>query len=448
MSSPRLQGHFQIDDGLCSTPAQPHEIRPDTASHCAAPRRASTIASPSLTELRASRAPSRPARIADNELAVAAYIVGRNRINGTPAADEQVQKLRIGQTIIDKTRQRLAFGRGNIHEDYDSKGFDPYVRTQVSRTMANIMGSVLVDALIHNKFPTDDKTHYLNCIPADFSSRLQTSLLTDENQYLANHIKQICSLAVSRFVGAGNCGEHAQEAAAIGGKDAFILNSKINQTALLVEAPPEKLDHAWSEIRTRPQPRDGLAFLPENNVFSPQNDDVIVDAWVNGPPVFREDSRYASAKPEEFKLSYIPPIVDQLAWEVEMAMNNSESIKLDFYTLYFQHQQQLPNPSQFYGEPPSINDEYEDSYVNKVDNSPRITGHAPLEELQLEVAAVQVNRAFGLPLSAAMKKENVTRITRKFDELLESIGPESDDDSDNGSADGTRPRAFEPMQRD
>ncbi|MCF7695565.1 hypothetical protein IHE31_08735 [Mycetohabitans rhizoxinica] len=444
MPSPRLQNHFQIDDGFYSTPAQQHEIRSDTASQRTAPSRAATVVSPSLMELRASRAPSHPAKIVDNELAVAAYIVGRNRINGTPAADEQVQKLRISQTIIDKTRQRLAAGRGNIHEDYESKGFDPYVRTKVSRAMAEIMGSVLIGALIHNNFPTDDKIHYLNYIPADFSFRLQTSLLPDENQHLADYIEQICSLAVARFVGAGCCGEYAQEATVIGAKDAFILNSEINQTALLVGAPPEKLDHAWSEIRTRLQPRDGFTFLPENNIFSPQNDDVIVDPWVNGPPVFREDSRYASTKPEEFRLSYFPPIVDQLAREVEMTMNNSESIKLDFYALYFYYQQQLPNPSQFYGEPPSISDEYEDRYVNKVENSPRITGKAPLEKLQLEVAAVQVNRAFGLPLSAAMRKENVTRITKKFDELLEPLRPKFDD----GSAGGIRPRALEPMQRD
>lgn len=443
MSLTRMQGHFQMGEVSGSTPAQEHALQSDCALRSTAPRSTASVVSPSLMALHASSAPSNPPRIADNELELAAYIVGRNRINGTLVTDQQIKKLRIGQTIIDKTRQRLPFGRGNIREDYDRMSYEPYLRTQALRMMADEMEDVLFEAMIYGA-TADDKIHYLNCLPHDFSFRLLNSLLPSEEQHLYEYISQICSLAVARFAMAGNCNEHAQEAQAIGAEDAMVFDEKINQIALLVEPPPDKLDHVWCEVRTRHRPKDKQTLLPEHNVYLPADDDVVVDPWVDGPPVLREDSRYASTKPEEFDVSYFPPIVNELAWEMVAAMANTPQISEKFAEFYLYNQAQLPHPFDFYREPPSISKEYKFRYVNKIENSPKKTRMAPLERLQLEVAAVQVNRAFGLPLSAAMKKENVTRITEKFDKLLKSLEPESGHDS----TDSIGSRTLEPMQRD
>jgi hypothetical protein len=172
--------------------------------------------------------------IAPSELDLFRYLT-RRAFNKQIIETENLEPLLRANRTINETRERLSLGRGNVHTDLARTDHRSFRHVKASRDLFTQMKS-------DYKPGTLEKHEALRA-------------------------------ATTMALRAGNCGEYAGLATLISAS-----SLEPGETARKV-GTPKRGDHDWSELWM--------------NGTEPADSDIIIDAWANGPPVLREDSKYA-----------------------------------------------------------------------------------------------------------------------------------------------------------
>lgn len=174
-----------------------------------------TVLNEELGQMR--RTASKLRGLADKDVGLAAYLTARAMVRRS-VDGEELGYLRKANDTVNKARELLSHGRGNVTTDL-AKSRESFWRTMFGR------------------------------------DRSTGSDLATET-------------AMAVRMRAGNCGEHANVAAALHA-------GKLGDGEILQLVAGNGVDHAWAETRT------------------PQGDRVIMDAWAQGPAVMAEDSAFS-----------------------------------------------------------------------------------------------------------------------------------------------------------
>jgi len=170
-----------------------------------------------------------------NERNLSDYLFRRSLLK-RPVQGGVLGALRSGNDTVTETRQRLSEGRGNVRRDVRRAGPGVSRRTQAGRDMEEAI------------------TWYRPFMSAKQSGQLLAT--------------------IAELTRAGNCAEHADVATHIQAQ-----KPSTGPLAHSASVHHRERDHEWSEIR-----RKGRGASA---------DDVIIDAWADGPAVLRGDSEFA-----------------------------------------------------------------------------------------------------------------------------------------------------------
>jgi len=214
--------------------------------------------------------------IAPSELDLSRYLT-RRAFNKQIIESDDLERLLRANRTINETRNLLSLGRGNVHTDLARTDHTSFRHVKASRDLFRQM-----------------KSDY-------------------QPDTLEKH--QALRAATTMALRAGNCGEYAGLATLISA-----CSLKPGETANQV-GTPKSGDHDWSEL-----------WL---NGTEPADSDIIIDAWAKGPPVLREDSKYArNPKPAarrpkwmaRYRKSMRPP---------SMSLNQETGREADEYRQFF-----------------------------------------------------------------------------------------------------------------
>lgn len=214
--------------------------------------------------------------VAPSELDLSRYLA-RRAFNKQIIETENLEPLLRANRTINETRKLLSLGRGNVHTDLARTDHQSFRHVKASRDLFKLMKS-------DYKPGTLEKHEALRA-------------------------------ATTMTLRAGNCGEYAGLATLISA-----CSLKPGETANQV-GTPKSSDHDWSEL-----------WL---NGTEPADSDVIIDAWAKGPPVLREDSKYArrpkpgARRPKwmaRYRKSMRPP---------SMSLNQETGREADEYRKFF-----------------------------------------------------------------------------------------------------------------
>ncbi|HET9645930.1 MAG TPA: hypothetical protein VFP68_21825 [Burkholderiaceae bacterium] len=165
------------------------------------------------------------------EMPLAGYLLAR-ALDGRKVEGEDFERLRAANDSVREVRALLPFGRGNAREDIIASRGASTTRTEGGRNL--------------------------------------------KKPFVAGRT------AASIWAGAGNCAEHAQLSALA---HAARLNSQSD--GMTVYYTNDRVDHSWAEALVRNPSRifDLCTEPPE-----PDDRDIVMDAWKDGPAVFSPDS--------------------------------------------------------------------------------------------------------------------------------------------------------------
>jgi len=182
-----------------------------------------------------------PAKIAEAELALAAYLLMR-AVDGRPVAAPEISRLRLANASVNETRQLLKHGRGNVDVDVRATNNESTWRMKAARSFRQ---------------------------EREQKAKVPWNAFEQRAPY---------SAAAASVFGAGNCGEHTSTTS--------VYHSRRlapNEEVHYVNAPAA--GHAFAEGRIPSAPE---AEQPERTV--------VMDAWAKGPAVLAADAHFAKRR--------------------------------------------------------------------------------------------------------------------------------------------------------
>jgi hypothetical protein len=185
-------------------------------------------------ELAALRAPR--TALAPRHSQLAAYLFER-RLLGRPIEGERLARLQVANAVVERTRSMFPLGRGNVRTDVERSGNRSYRAMRAGRDVVRALAAAYSNA---NRDVSVDEAHAI-------------------------------SAAALVAQGGGNCQEFAELASLCAGPWL-----EPGETVAMVGHG--SIDHGFAELRQSQDHR---------------TDDIIMDAWAEGPPSLREDSRFA-----------------------------------------------------------------------------------------------------------------------------------------------------------
>jgi hypothetical protein len=346
-----------------------------------------------------------PSGLQQPELPLAGYLFAR-AADGRHVDDKNdLAALRAGDVTMYEVRQRLHVGRANVTTDIEHTNHESTHRKQAA--------NALKDVLAHNQ---------------------------------GRPLTQTQEAGVTMFAGAGNCSDYATLGAALHA-------DKLQEGEMSVNAGLRDYDHARAEVL---RSEDGST-------------DLVLDAWSNGPAVFREDSAFttepeaaiaahgyvAVSGPEgretvEFAVTGRKQSISATYPQGDLVRNHVNGMAGYAHSAYGPHFNQHVNQLAQSGstwdaqvwEPTSgLDPEFVERVQEKLDSSTQaVPTHGPAPELLQDIVGAYVGRTMGHGVATAAK--DAPHIVNAGKKLLEEAqaqalqsppSPEYSSDSDSES---------------
>ena len=311
-------------------------------------------------------------RLNPAEVPLAAYSMARTAL-GVPLGSESIAQLRNANTAVGKTKQLLSSGAGNIQRTEPTEEVEALQRTNGIRTLSAALSKSL----------NDPNSEFGKCWPREALGDITQNMNDDEASELLNHV---LTSATALYGKSGNCAEHAAITATYSNPQSA---ERIH--VITAEVP---FGHVWAERRDA----DGVA----------RSHDIIQDSWLKGPPVLRENARFAnSAQPDEQHAVANDPRVHAAIEEMASRLGNSAEAKKVFSEGMDMSPDEISTERTGAFEPmSSMSDRFNANArarFAKQQESPR-------GKLLGDIQASGVGRQFGLPLASATHRENLDQI--------------------------------------
>ncbi|MFL9859500.1 hypothetical protein PQR72_27850 [Paraburkholderia madseniana] len=177
----------------------------------------------------------------EKDVPLAAYVLART-VLGQPTEDRDLRRLQKGNETVNRTREHLKYGAGNIIDDIQRTGHESTHRVEAGRWVMTKLAKTT--------------TGHAKANPA----------------------------AAAIFTQAGNCGEHAILAT-------HLHAGKLDEDETVHTLKSARTDHAWAESRVGKKDNDA-----EQPAAGDRQPTVVMDAWSRGPAIFAEDGRFTKTR--------------------------------------------------------------------------------------------------------------------------------------------------------
>ncbi|NIF51325.1 hypothetical protein [Burkholderia sp. Ax-1724] len=335
---------------------------------------------------------------------MAAYAAARTLV-GEALDPESTTQLRKANDAMDKARRALSAGAGNIARTGSPGNMDALRRTNATRALAKALSHSLCN-------PGEETAALVRCWPRQMLSEVLRDMSAEERSDLLNHV---VAAATALYGKSGNCDEFA----AVTASYSEVQTAK--RTHVITADVP--FDHVWAESRHD----DGIA----------RPHDPILDSWLDGPPVLRENARFANAaEADQQHTAANDPRVSAAIDEMAHRLGKSPEAKELFDKAMDMSAEDIERESTDNFEPmSSMNDRF-------ISNARRNLGkqqQAARPELLGDIQAVGVGRQFDLPIASATNKGNVALIRDQLETLTRAGASFASSSQADGSRLASRP---------